>query len=497
MNSFIRGLGGGIGRVFGRVIAIIIVGVIGYFILNSLDFDLWSFISSRILMDAKAQTQNRDMGNMIYSGLFSPCGLSYNKYCVQTSSNQTLTRNLNTTYNGVLLDISFSWQETSSYQTTITINGMSSDFRNNNFTCNVWGSTQQDTYGTVMSSASCSFISKSKLQVVIPQNSYSYHTIHIWGSPLTGVSNYGIKSIVETWDDGQQDLSSITDNASENTQDIIENANNNTQDIINTVSHLFQDCYENILNKSNYTIDNNQRRYNVDFVEGEVYTIISNENFGYKISNATWGYADSQSSLVSNVYTFTYQKNPNNTGVRGLYVYFSGTSVVGEDLTNKEIMVLKGSVPRVSSYVDFQQNVCSNKLEEETWWMQEIKNSADETNQTIKDSNIDNGLGSSFFSDFQDNDFGLSNIITLPITTIQSLTSQTCVPLQIPVPFTQNGRITLPCMQQVYESNVPQLYVLWQVVCYGLIGYWIGTDIFRLVKGFKNPDEDKVEVMDL
>lgn len=496
MKSFVHGLGGGIGRVIGRIVGLIVVGIIGYYIFSAFDIDLWSFVKSRILMDAKAQIQT--MTQTIYSPSFSPCGAAgSSNYCVYTTSNTYIKRSLNTTYNGVLKGITFSFNQNLSQGDiyTFTITAMGNDFRNNDFEVLYYASNNSTSQGS-QQGLGYRFVSKNKIQVMISRNTYSYHTFIIDGNPLTGDTNYGIKNVTVQWDDGTQDNSDIINSNTENTTDIINNANSNTQDIINSVSGLFQDCYENILNKSSYTLTDNNYRYNVDFVEGQVYTIISNENFGYKISNATWGYADNQSGGINNnVYSFTYQKNSNNTGQRGLFVWFTG-NVSGQDLTNKEIMVLKGSVPRVSSYVDYQQKVCSNKIEEETWWMQEIKNSSDETNQTLKDSNVDSGTGADFFNDFSNNDHGLSSIITLPLTTIQSLTSTQCIQLELPVPFT-NGTITLPCMREIYQSKVSGLYNLWQVVCYGLIGYWIGLDIFKLVKGFKDPDSDKVEVVDL
>lgn len=486
MSSFIRGLGGGIGRVFGRIIGLIVVGVIGYFILNSLNFDLWDFISTRILMNAKAQTQTRDMGNMIYSGSFSPCGLSYNKYCVQTSNNQTATKSLNTTYSGVLNDITFTWQETGSYQTTIVINAMSTDFRNNDFNCNVWGSTQQDSFGTLMSSASCSFISKSKIQVVIPQNSYSYHTIHIWGNPLTGISTYGIKSIVESWDDGTQDTSAITDNATQNTTDIINNANENTTNII---SNMRSNAMSQLNSGRKQAITLCKNVYDTAMSYGKTLTnggaIIDTTNESY--------YTEDYASInvLSHPNNRVYISGPQNSKAGYYFAFYdsSYTFISGQRTALRNLVIPDNAVyfrfssPEPTTYIFTEKNGCIT--------------ADDKIFDVVTSDLIDSGTGADFFNDFDNEDFGLSSIITLPLTTIQSLSSSQCVALELPIPFTNGSTITLPCMAEIYQSKASGIYNLWQIVCYGLIGYWIGTDIFHMVKGFKDPDTDKVEVVDL
>ena len=103
---------------------------------------------------------------------------------------------------------------------------------------------------------------------------------------------------------------------------------------------------------------------------------------------------------------------------------------------------------------------------------------------------------SSFFNDFTSQDFGLSQIITIPLNSIQSLTSKTCTSLQVPIPFT-NSNVSLPCMTDIYEDNFPSIYALWKTVSFGIVAYLIAIDIFHIVKGFKDPESDKVEVLDL
>lgn len=136
--------------------------------------------------------------------------------------------------------------------------------------------------------------------------------------------------------------------------------------------------------------------------------------------------------------------------------------------------------------------------------LNDLKNQGEETNEklndiedTIKDSDISdaNSKANDFFNNFKSDDFGLSDIITLPLSTIKSITSKSCQPLNLTAPFV-NYNFNLPCMNEIYSKFEP-FYSLYQSISFGIISYWICVKIYALVKGFKNPDEDKIEVMDL
>ena len=52
-------------------------------------------------------------------------------------------------------------------------------------------------------------------------------------------------------------------------------------------------------------------------------------------------------------------------------------------------------------------------------------------------------------------------------------------------------------MTEIYESKFSSIYNLWKIVSFGIVSYLIAIDIFHIVKGFKDPESDKVEVLDL
>ena len=128
----------------------------------------------------------------------------------------------------------------------------------------------------------------------------------------------------------------------------------------------------------------------------------------------------------------------------------------------------------------------------------QCKNGNQALNDSINDSNVSDTTNdaSNFFSNFNTNTHGLTGIITSPLLAIQSLTSQTCEPLVLPLPFV-NENLTLPCMRSIYLEYFGDFMTLYDIITLGIISYWVLVRIFALVKDFKNPEHDEIEVVDL
>lgn len=135
----------------------------------------------------------------------------------------------------------------------------------------------------------------------------------------------------------------------------------------------------------------------------------------------------------------------------------------------------------------------------------EIIQQNEETNEQLQDMNDtinsddtseSEDEATSFFDDFENEDHGLTGIITAPLRLINSLASSSCSPLTFPLPFV-DSQVSLPCMKPIYQEHFSSFLAIYQIITTGLIGYWISVKIFAHVKGFKNPEEDKVEVLDL
>lgn len=112
----------------------------------------------------------------------------------------------------------------------------------------------------------------------------------------------------------------------------------------------------------------------------------------------------------------------------------------------------------------------------------------------ILDSN--NPLLGNIFQDFSSNTFGLTSIITVPLSLITSISSSTCTDLSIPLPYI-NSNLTLPCMFNIYQDTFGSFFTLYQIITFGIVSYWVIVRIWNLVKDFKNPDHDEIEVLDL
>lgn len=83
----------------------------------------------------------------------------------------------------------------------------------------------------------------------------------------------------------------------------------------------------------------------------------------------------------------------------------------------------------------------------------EIKQEIQNTQQTITNNNITDAENeaSGFFDNFTTETFGLTSIITAPLSAIQNIINSSCSPLVLPLPFT-NKDLSLPCMSSIYSN---------------------------------------------
>lgn len=117
-------------------------------------------------------------------------------------------------------------------------------------------------------------------------------------------------------------------------------------------------------------------------------------------------------------------------------------------------------------------------------------------NDSINNDDVDNNQASSYFSNFHSDDFGLSDIVSIPLNYINQLSTNSCVPLSFTLPFVHQS-VSLPCMNEVYNRHFSSFLTIWHIISTGIISYWVCINIFASVKGFKDPQSDKVEVLDL
>ena len=121
-----------------------------------------------------------------------------------------------------------------------------------------------------------------------------------------------------------------------------------------------------------------------------------------------------------------------------------------------------------------------------------------QTNGILNDDNVsganaevDSLLQNSAFQDTS----GIQSIITAPLNFIQGLTN-TCSPISLTIPYI-NSNVTIPCMKQELTNRVPTVVPVLSTVINGFVIYRILLDIVSIIKNSRDPEDDRIEVLDL
>lgn len=152
----------------------------------------------------------------------------------------------------------------------------------------------------------------------------------------------------------------------------------------------------------------------------------------------------------------------------------------------------------VQSIVQNSGFATATSVEEVKTATNEVKQEIQSTNDTLNNSDTSEATNqaSDLFNNYTDNDFGLSGVITAPLNLIRSLTSKTCSQVVLPIPFVDKD-LKLPCLSAIYREHFNGILSIYQIVLFAIVGYRICVSIFFMVKGFKDPNKDEIEVMDL
>lgn len=298
------------------------------------------------------------------------------------------------------------------------------------------------------------------------------------------------------------DLGPIINNQTQNTQDILNNDNQNTQDIIdsnketqNVIKDQFNSCRpsKNLFNAQSWVNSGNNSNYYTYLNNGFIITSVDDRGLS--------SFTESDKIILSNgTYTFS------NYGSSGLRIYNDGTDyplvnqptfevklgyiyvkfVSSERLTIQPMLV-KGNTP--SEFEPYGEEICINKLDEQNDKLNDLNNS-------LNNPNIDGSLGSAgnFFDNFNTSDHGgLSGIITAPLVAINQMLNTSCSPMTT----TFKGKeLSLPCGYEFWNKMGPiQDFV--NLVLGGLLCYQIIIKLYKLIEKIKNPEDDRLEVMDL
>lgn len=170
------------------------------------------------------------------------------------------------------------------------------------------------------------------------------------------------------------------------------------------------------------------------------------------------------------------------------YVYYSSTSYEYTLNIGKNVSIYSDGVQDIINSQNQSTNAINNQTQQQQQQHEETMNSSTEDAENEAEG---------FFDDFDVPDTGgLSAIITAPLNTINSLLTNSCSNLVLPLPFV-NEDLTLPCLYSIYNQYFGAFFTLYQTIILAIVSYRCIRSIYFDITGFMNPDDDRIEVMDL
>lgn len=263
--------------------------------------------------------------------------------------------------------------------------------------------------------------------------------------------------------------------------------NNLQEEFNNTIKNNFETCPNNLLDNVNWisgglnhlgeVIEKPNSYYTSDYIKMEPNTTYSIT--GTNISSGNLGYLIEYNEDKEYI---GYTPNRDRT-----FISTNDTRYFRISSTNTNIIIFKGT--------EFK---CTNKLDSLNDTQKETNDKLDSLNDNItnSDSSEATGEASDFFSNFNTDTFGLTSVITAPLELIKSITSKSCTPLHGTLPFVST-EVNLPCLSTIYENHFSSFLTIYRTITFGFVSYWVCIKIFNLVKDFKNPEHDEIEVLDL
>lgn len=161
------------------------------------------------------------------------------------------------------------------------------------------------------------------------------------------------------------------------------------------------------------------------------------------------------------------------------------------------------NLPTGSEYISITYNTdeAATAINNQTIIIQDqtnqIINGQNEINDSLNDSDTSEATteASDFFSNFNDDQHGLSSIVTAPLNSINLMLSDSCV---APHTVFKGQTISFPCGDVLWSRPGASSLKDFLNLCYGgLIAYGLVTSLLNWVNKFKDPDNDRIEVINL
>ena len=319
----------------------------------------------------------------------------------------------------------------------------------------------------------------------------------------------------------------------------LENLGLYSEDLVNDISSIINNSNETLLNGFNNSVDGqtNVIQQNQQQTIGKLNELKDKFEDMFLSCRPSVNLFDKTNSIVNNTtYTSTGSTTPLNDAFiqtvyipvdpSTLYTFFSTINISG--LTDSRLQILEydssfnfikrnqvgfsnsysittgsttsyvrlGSMMSALNYLQFQKGsatgyeefgkVCENRMDATNDKLDNIEN-------TITDDSIDDNSG--FFTDFEENDFGLSDIVKAPLILIRGLSNGgTCQDLQFNV---LGADVSLPSGCILWDKVPVSIETIYNIFIGGFFAYILGTKLFHDVNDLKDPQKNEVSTLDL
>lgn len=238
-----------------------------------------------------------------------------------------------------------------------------------------------------------------------------------------------------------------------------------------------------------------------------------------KYTNSTNG---GESAFISaNLTNTTVETISNGIYNFDFFVLYSDWAITTEDYPKYYLECVGDCTSSYNNYYVNGETISSNQARIPTvWdWLQDVSTDDifDNENGLVSKDNMANGgngqidytdiltgdnvdgslsTGNDFFNNFEQGDYGLVDVIKMPLTYIQQVTNGVCTPLSIPLPFVDNN-LELPCVSSLFETYFSQFLTVYRIITDGIIAYWVCIWLYKLIMDLQDPEKNNIEVMDL
>lgn len=143
-----------------------------------------------------------------------------------------------------------------------------------------------------------------------------------------------------------------------------------------------------------------------------------------------------------------------------------------------------------SNSVLFEEMITQN--EETNQKLDDLNDSLNDDNVDAQDSQINDLLNDDAFKDKT----GLSSVISAPINILNNLTNS-CQPINLTIPY-MNVDVSIPCMSTSVYNKFPSGFInTISAIINGFLVYRVVLSLYGMIHKFKDPEDDRIEVVDL